>query len=745
MSTNTDGNNKNRYFRGSRRRGGYQNKPGRRSFKRTLDRSPRENVKRSKLDIGSRLKESDIGITEYIGKHLGFSAIIKERYNDFHVNEIDLNGQVAKLTHQDIPRNPSDDESIEDLKELVSPTIWNQLQTLGKENPSSVEIDVTNIDKVERRTIHTIAKKLANVVSQTVDKGDKKFLTIVPNSKNDTNGPKIRKDKRIDWSRCGGDYCHFLLHKVNMDTISVVNQLAVSLRLQPNNFCYAGTKDRRAWTTQWISLRKVEPHNILRAGKSIRGAYVGNFKYAKDSLKLGMLSGNQFRIALRNACETDEKIEQVMKSLQDNGFINYYGLQRFGSVPTIPTHEIGKCLLQGKWHETIELILKPRPEKDNELAEVRRIYAESKDARAAYAKLKRIDTIEARLLKGLQISGDKNPLGILDSIPRNIRLMYIHAYQSFVWNHIVSKRIKQFGTEVVVGDLVYDKRNCKETINDESMDYPLNDNKDIKDNTDITCVEEKDIESTSNEVNKENSEQDFPTVKILTEEDLSNYTLADVVMPQPGWKVTYPPYAKAWYDEFLAKDGLTTDLRQNNKKYSLSGAYRNILEIPTNLSWKIMHYENKHDDLILSDIDEMRKHTSPQDKSSKSITFTFIRNIYFKNNSNYNDLFSDGKNKALIIEMCLKSSSYATMALREILKNDTSAETQAALSAAYDVDNIKSNVITIDECSSEDLEIEKDHTEKNSDKCQEEVNVKTNETIKINDIENISETCQIIK
>jgi len=57
----------------------------------------------------------------------------------------------------------------------------------------------------------------------------------------------------------------------------------------------------------------------------------------------------------------------------------------------------------------------------------------------------------------------------------------------------------------------------------------------------------------------------------------------------------------------------------------LSGAYRNILEIPTNLSWKIMHYENKHDDLILSDIDEMRKLTSPQDKPSINYFFTYLK------------------------------------------------------------------------------------------------------------------------
>lgn len=148
-------------------------------------------MKKNKLDVGNRLKESDIGITEYIGKHIGFSAVIKERYTDFHVNEIDFNGQVAKLTHQDIPREPEDDENIEDLKKLLPSAIWDQLQTLKEDNTSSsssIEIDVTSLDKSERKAVHTIAKRLADVISQTVDKDDKKFITIVSNSKNNKTG-----------------------------------------------------------------------------------------------------------------------------------------------------------------------------------------------------------------------------------------------------------------------------------------------------------------------------------------------------------------------------------------------------------------------------------------------------------------------------------------------------------------------------------------------------------------------------
>jgi tRNA pseudouridine13 synthase len=33
--------------------------------------------------------------------------------------------------------------------------------------------------------------------------------------------------------------------------------------------------------------------------------------------------------------------------------------------------------------------------------------------------------------------------------------MYVHAYQSYVWNAIVSRRISQFGLKPIPGDLVF--------------------------------------------------------------------------------------------------------------------------------------------------------------------------------------------------------------------------------------------------------------------------------------------------
>lgn len=43
----------------------------------------------------------------------------------------------------------------------------------------------------------------------------------------------------------------------------------------------------------------------------------------------------------RNISGSDEQVEQAMTSLRDTGFINYYGMQRFGTT-AVPTHQVGR-------------------------------------------------------------------------------------------------------------------------------------------------------------------------------------------------------------------------------------------------------------------------------------------------------------------------------------------------------------------------------------------------------------------
>lgn len=49
------------------------------------------------------------------------------------------------------------------------------------------------------------------------------------------------------------------------------------------------------------------------------------------------------------------------------------------------------------------------------------------------------------------------------------------------------------------------------------------------------------------------------------------------------------------------------------RKYTLGGAYRKMLAIPSDISWRIMRYKERYDDLILCDVDEMRGLPEPKE------------------------------------------------------------------------------------------------------------------------------------
>lgn len=195
--------------------------------------------------------------------------------------------------------------------------------------------------------IHQQVKKAygSKIVADTQTKSDKKIIEF----KKPIKGQTV--DNRQDWPKDKGEYVHFLVFKENADTLEACYKISDCLRMRASLFNYAGVKDRRAKTTQWFSVKKVEPWKLLIKTKQLRNIKIGNICFKDAPLKLGQLQGNRFRIALRNVTADDEQIKMHVESLKEKGFINYYGLQRFGNDKEVPTYLIGIKLMQGNWKE----------------------------------------------------------------------------------------------------------------------------------------------------------------------------------------------------------------------------------------------------------------------------------------------------------------------------------------------------------------------------------------------------------
>ncbi|XP_066038971.1 pseudouridylate synthase 7 homolog isoform X5 [Chamaea fasciata] len=540
------------------------------------------------------LTESDVGITKFVSPHKGFSGILKERYSDFVVHEIGKDGRVSHLDDFSVPVD--DEVNSEDPSEetftVLSDEDKQRLEELQlfKNKETSVAIEVIEDTKEKRTIIHQAVKSLfPGLETKTEDRDGKKYIIAYHAA-----GKKaLANPRKHSWPKSRGSYCHFVLYKENKDTMDAINVLSKFLSgkspqltladlrktwqlkasiVKPNIFSYMGTKDKRAITVQEIAVLRITAQRLAHLNKCLMNFKLGNFSYKNHPLKLGELQGNHFTVVLRNITGTDDQIEQAMHSLREIGFINYYGMQRFGTT-AVPTYQIGRAILQNNWNEVMDLILKPRPGAEKGyLVKCREEWAKTKDPAAALKKLP------------------------------------VKSYQSYVWNNMVSKRIEEYGLRAVPGDLILKG---------------------------ATAVH-------------------------IEEGDVDNYAIHDVVMPLPGFDVIYPKHKIGEaYKEMLVADNLDiNNMRHKIRDYSLSGAYRKIIIRPQNVNWEVVAYDDPKIPLFTTDLDKLEGKPLPV-------------------------LPTDGKFRALKMEFSLPPSTYATMAIREVLKMDTSIKNQTQLNTTW--------------------------------------------------------------
>ncbi|GFY90686.1 pseudouridine synthase family protein [Actinidia rufa] len=275
------------------------------------------------------LDEADVGIVCYISPLPGFRGILKQRYSDFIVNEVDLDGNVTHLTNLESPPEAVHNFFKEHFKFFVTDTV---------DGPD------------------TSSKCIRVWFNAGGNNG-----TGRKSKKRKDRGNKPCDDRGSDsWPEHLDKFLRFHLYKENKDTQEALGLIGKMLGIQPRSFGFAGTKDKRSVSTQRVTVFKQRASRLAALNERLIGIKVGDFCHVKEGLLLGQLYGNRFTITLRGVvADSEDTIKASADALGKHGFINYFGLQRFGSG-SVPTHFIGASLLRGEWKTAVSMILDPR-------------------------------------------------------------------------------------------------------------------------------------------------------------------------------------------------------------------------------------------------------------------------------------------------------------------------------------------------------------------------------------------------
>ena len=230
-----------------------------------------------------------------------------------------------------------------------------------------------------------------------------------------------------------GKYLCFLLEKKGRNTMDVLNELARILHIPVKEIGFSGAKDKHAITTQICSVRSFG--KISK--KSFESINLSNVTltplgFLDTPITLGSHDSNKFVITLRNLNET-------CLIYKRNYFVNYFDEQRFSSNNVA----IGRHIVKKQFNKAVEFL-------DDEKVQE-------------------------------HIQNRKNDfIGALKQVPKRLLMMYVHAYQSFIWNTIVARYLESIATDKTsvtkvaysCGEFVFLQDKALEKIKDLSIPLP---------------------------------------------------------------------------------------------------------------------------------------------------------------------------------------------------------------------------------------------------------------------------------
>ena len=190
-----------------------------------------------------------------------------------------------------------------------------------------------------------------------------------------------------------GNYFYFSMKKIGLTTEQAIKDITKILNIPRRMIGYAGNKDKNAITYQKISIKSfksLEKFKINRNNLTLKLLGKG-----KTPISLGSLTKNDFEITVRNLTKKPNRIIT---------FPNYFDEQRFSKNNA----EIGKHIIKKDFKKAARLL----EENHYSVKE----YLQKKPT---------------------------NFIGAIRTLPIKIIMLYLHSYQSKLFNELLNNHIKE--------------------------------------------------------------------------------------------------------------------------------------------------------------------------------------------------------------------------------------------------------------------------------------------------------------
>lgn len=229
-----------------------------------------------------------------------------------------------------------------------------------------------------------------------------------------------------------GPYAFYRLSKKSVGTPEAIQRICREFNVDPRRVRYGGLKDRHAETIQYLTIEE-GPEKHLK-DPLIQLKYLGRLEqpYSPQSF-----SGNRFGITMRDIKPAE--VEQTMQALDAvrHGLIgNYFDDQRFGSVGD-DQQFVARALIDGDDEKAVKLAISTWYEYDRS--------PEKKAKALLRQKWGNWQQIRNKMPKGYishivsYLADQRNDYrGAFALIPFFLRNMYLSAYQSYLWNRMLS-------------------------------------------------------------------------------------------------------------------------------------------------------------------------------------------------------------------------------------------------------------------------------------------------------------------